>query len=101
MNLAELKAWLEGFCDGMGNAPTPKEWEKIKAKIAETQAITVPNVVSPYVSSPATVTTNPFSLPNNLVPVGSRDWVPPDLGTRTYSANADRSRFEPVVPISN
>ena len=35
MTIAEFKAWLEGFEAAMGNAPTPEQWETIKAKITQ------------------------------------------------------------------
>ena len=38
MNLNEFKAWFEGFAEGIGEAPTPEQWAKIKAKIAALQA---------------------------------------------------------------
>jgi hypothetical protein len=34
VKLSEFKAWLEGFTDAMGDAPTPEQWGKIKAKLA-------------------------------------------------------------------
>lgn len=33
MKLNEFKAWLEGFTDAMGDAPTPEQWKKIRAKL--------------------------------------------------------------------
>ncbi len=33
MTIKEFKAWLEGFEEAMGGAPTPEQWAKIRAKI--------------------------------------------------------------------
>lgn len=38
MTLQEFKAWLDGFTDAMGDAPTPEQWAKIKAKLGEVTA---------------------------------------------------------------
>ena len=35
MTLSEFKAWFDGFSEGVGDAPTPEQWAKIKAKIAD------------------------------------------------------------------
>lgn len=61
MTLQEFKAWLDGFSDAMGDAPTAHQWAKIKAKLATVQGAviaeqfkmpaigsTFPNFVSPY-----------------------------------------------------
>jgi hypothetical protein len=31
----QFKAWFEGFCEAINTAPTPEQWAKIKAKVAE------------------------------------------------------------------
>lgn len=31
----QFKAWFEGFCEAIDVAPTPEQWAKIKAKVAE------------------------------------------------------------------
>lgn len=33
MTLNEFKHWLDGFEEAMGDAPTPEQWAKIKAKL--------------------------------------------------------------------
>jgi hypothetical protein len=38
MKLSEFKAWLDGFSDAMGDAPTPEQWAKIKAKLAQVES---------------------------------------------------------------
>lgn len=35
MTLAEFKAWFSGFTEEITEAPSAKQWEKIKAKVAE------------------------------------------------------------------
>jgi hypothetical protein len=35
MTSSELKAWLEGFCEGIGKAPTVDQWAKIQKKISQ------------------------------------------------------------------
>jgi hypothetical protein len=35
MTIAEFKAWLCGFSEGMGAPPTQEQWEKIKEKLAQ------------------------------------------------------------------
>lgn len=36
----QFKAWFEGFCEGITDAPTPEQWAKIKAKIADLKSVT-------------------------------------------------------------
>lgn len=31
----QFKAWFEGFCEAIDAAPTPEQWAKIKAKVAD------------------------------------------------------------------
>jgi hypothetical protein len=35
MTLAEFKAWFNGFTESMESGPTEKQWERIKARVAE------------------------------------------------------------------
>ena len=42
MTLEEFKAWFEGYCEAIEGAPTPAQWEKVKAKLADTVALRVP-----------------------------------------------------------
>jgi hypothetical protein len=49
MTLAEFKAWLEGFSESFGEAPSAEQWAKIKAKIASTEAFVSKPVVVPTV----------------------------------------------------
>lgn len=41
MTLSEFKAWLDGFGEAIGDAPTPEQWAKIREKLA--------TVAEPYV----------------------------------------------------
>lgn len=43
MNIAEFKAWLEGFTEAFpdGKAPTADQWAKIKAKIDKMAVVNV------------------------------------------------------------
>lgn len=31
----QFKAWFEGFCEAIDATPTPEQWAKIKAKVAD------------------------------------------------------------------
>ena len=35
MTLNEFKSWLDGFSEAIGEAPTPEQWVKVKAKVNE------------------------------------------------------------------
>lgn len=39
MTLSEFKAWFEGFSEGIDGAPTERQFEKIKAKVAEINGV--------------------------------------------------------------
>lgn len=41
MTLAEFKAWFEGFTEDMDEAPTKKQWARIKARVKEIDGVTV------------------------------------------------------------
>ncbi len=34
MTLAEFKAWLDGFKEAIGEAPTPEQWQRVTEKVA-------------------------------------------------------------------
>lgn len=38
MDVKEFKAWFEGFCESIGEAPTPEQFAKIKAKVQALEA---------------------------------------------------------------
>lgn len=76
MKLSEFKAWLDGFTDAMGDAPTPEQWAKIKAKLAQVQdfsGILSPNngPMRPYWETPvigrAMLTGDPVIRPGTVV----------------------------------
>lgn len=46
MTLAEFKAWLSGFSEAIGDAPTPAQWQRIQAMLA-TVGVSAAAVVSP------------------------------------------------------
>lgn len=49
MTIAEFKAWLEGFETALTGAPTPEQWEAIKAKIAQLrEPVSLPGGYRPY-----------------------------------------------------
>ena len=35
MHLSEFKAWFDGFTEDMEGPPNPKQWKKIRARVAE------------------------------------------------------------------
>lgn len=52
MTLAEFKAWLDGFNNGVGDAPTKEQWHLIQEKISEIRENYIPNLpVYPSVPS--------------------------------------------------
>lgn len=50
MTLAEFKAWFNGFTESMESNPTEKQWERIKARVAEIddKPVTYPVFVDRY-----------------------------------------------------
>ena len=45
MTLNEFRAWFDGFSEAIGDAPTPEQWAKIKAKLAQArEPLSVPSV---------------------------------------------------------
>lgn len=52
MTLNEFKAWLDGFTDAIGDAPTPEQWAKIKAKLDVVQPFAIPNPMPPPIIGP-------------------------------------------------
>lgn len=41
VTLSEFKAWFEGFTESMDAAPSKKQWERIKARVAEINGVAV------------------------------------------------------------
>ena len=50
MTLAEFKAWFDGFTESMEGVPSDKQWERIKARVAEidNKPVTYPVFVDRY-----------------------------------------------------
>lgn len=45
MTLNEFRAWFDGFSEAIGDAPTPEQWAKIKAKLAQArEPVVVPSM---------------------------------------------------------
>lgn len=42
MTISEFHAWLDGFSEAIGDAPTPDQWAKVLAKLKTVQALSVP-----------------------------------------------------------
>lgn len=47
MTVNEFKAWLEGFDAAINGAPTPEQWETIKAKLATVEAVNWGKLATP------------------------------------------------------
>lgn len=60
MTIAEFKAWLEGFEAAMSGAPTPEQWEAIKAKVAALRSEIQPKVTYRFPGKPS----SPWWEPN-------------------------------------
>lgn len=54
MTFAEFRAWFDGYCEHVGDAPTPEQWARIKEKMAEVERAP-PAIVVPYVPTSPTV----------------------------------------------
>lgn len=52
MTLAEFKAWFEGFSETMDGPPNEKQWDRIKARVAEISntPISYPVFIDRYVT---------------------------------------------------
>ena len=49
MTLNEFRAWFDGFSEAIGDAPTPEQWARIKAKLAQARdPVVVPSVLRDY-----------------------------------------------------
>lgn len=51
MNLAEFKAWFEGFTEDLSGPPNKKQWTRIQERVAEItgQAVSYPVYIDRYV----------------------------------------------------
>lgn len=52
MDVKEFKAWFEGFCESIGEAPTPEQFAKIKAKVATVEPVKVSFPIGPTPRTP-------------------------------------------------
>lgn len=76
MTPQEFKAWFEGYTEAMDEKPTGKQWERIKARVAEIDGRPTTHTVfhdwwRPYVSwhsgvGPQTTLTWPVSSAQNM-----------------------------------
>jgi uncharacterized protein (TIGR02594 family) len=54
MTISEFRAWLDGFKEAVGDAPTPEQWAKVLAKLGQVQDLLpaprqiIPNIIGPY-----------------------------------------------------
>lgn len=81
MTITEFHAWLDGFSEAVGDAPTPDQWAKVLAKLRTVQALSVPQQtpLAPRPLSP--------SWPNLFVTCGrgQQQASTVDEGTRVVS----------------
>lgn len=74
MTINEFRAWLAGFSEAIGEAPTPEQWAKIKAKLEHIQEAHI----VPWPSTAPTQPVPPYAPPQTIPP-----WVGPRLGEVT------------------
>lgn len=54
MTISEFRAWLDGFKEAVGEAPTPEQWAKVLAKLGEVhEPVYLRPFLSPQVPQPA------------------------------------------------
>lgn len=51
MTITEFHAWLDGFSEAIGDAPTPDQWAKVLAKLRTVRGFEMPQ--APIVPRPA------------------------------------------------
>jgi len=82
MTFSEFKSWLDGFSEALGDAPSPEQWAKIKAKLGEVWDSPIP--ITPIIGSPA--------LPTYPMPyMRYFDTNYPHVPSFTVTCAADRS----------
>ncbi len=92
MTLAEFKAWFEGFTETLKAAPNEKQWERIKARVAEIDG---------------TVTTYPVFVDRYIPPYRrwyDGVWIIQEFGTVESSGHAQvgvLQSFEASISIPN
>lgn len=73
MTFNEFRAWFDGFSEAIGDAPTPEQWAKIKAKVDSLDPLAGLVKLVPSAAGPAAL--NPFpsatsaSAPNSHRPI--------------------------------
>lgn len=65
MTINEFNAWLDGFSEAIGEAPTPEQWARIRAKLAEVRE------AGPVVP---TIITDPFRPASPSIPQPFPRW---------------------------
>lgn len=54
MTINEFRAWLDGFKEAIGEAPTPEQWAKVLQKLDEVrEPLNILPQISPYLSPPS------------------------------------------------
>lgn len=62
MTFAEFKAWLEGYSESLGEAPTADQWARIQEQMARVYLVT--NVPTVWPTYPVTLRDPPSWNPN-------------------------------------
>ena len=73
MTFNEFRAWFDGFSEAIGDAPTPEQWAKIKAKVDSLDPLAglaklVPSAAGPAIRDPFASVTSAGS-PNAHQPI--------------------------------
>lgn len=68
MTLAEFKAWFEGFCEGIGGAPTEQHLATIREKIATVHPETAALPNSPWELTGTKPEPSPYVVPSVWIP---------------------------------
>jgi hypothetical protein len=101
MTKNEFRAWFDGFCEGMEGAPNDKQWERIKARVAEINdvATTYPVFVDRYVAPYRPYWTNvPYWDGNTSGPVMSAAGTAPIVLNATFDMkDAGRAEYRAVL----
>lgn len=102
MTLSEFKAWFEGFSEGIDKVPNAKQFEKIKAKVAEingapiTQTIFVDRYVRPYPSH----WEHPYATWGDPHPLKTWYGTSKSFGTDTNPTFGANSQYAYIDPAS-
>lgn len=78
MTINEFRAWLDGFKESVGNAPTPDQWAKVQEKLATVNiSWGIPPSI-PSASDPSFQLRNPTSATASCVYVNGQYAGPSD-----------------------